>query len=106
MGIRECAKKKTDCQSDSKSFSDHNKKKTSSVMTQTKNVSRAAFVGSHTGAILFNVIIGIMVYVAQTRKEVFGYDSGNFTKVLAILLIVVSILGMVPILMKKKYIIE
>lgn len=70
---------------------------------ETKQVSRSAFVGSHVGVIVFHVLLGLIVLFACSKEKLFGFSSNNVIKTSAYLLIIVSLLGLVPVVMNYNY---
>lgn len=72
----------------------------------TSTVTRAEFVGGHVGVIVFHILLGLVVWLAATRPRVMGWNSTGVLKGCAVLLVLVSILGLVPIVMDKDYIIQ
>ena len=72
-----------------------------------KDVSKATFVWSHVAVILFHVLLGILIlYSMNAKKKVLGFKPDVMIRMVAWLLIVVSLLGLVPILVNTEYTIE
>lgn len=70
-----------------------------------KEVSRTTFVGAHVGVIGFHVLIGVLVLWALSRKQVGNMDSLQLIRILMYALIIVSLLGLWPIVNKTDYVI-
>jgi hypothetical protein len=65
-------------------------------MTETKNISRDAYVWGHFGVILFHLIIaGILIYMSFRYPE--GKNGKKYLLALGVLLGIVAILSLVPI---------
>ena len=75
-------------------------------MSDDKKVSKESFVAGHVGVIAFHVIIGALLLYSQSTDTILGASSTTFVRILAIILIVISLLGLIPVLMKNTYIIS
>lgn len=72
-----------------------------------KDVSKTTFVWSHVGVILFHVLLGILIlYSMKAKKKVLGLKPDTMIRTTAWLLIIVSLLGLIPILANTEYTIE
>lgn len=76
-------------------------------MTQ-KIVTKKTFIGAHAGVIVYHILLGVfMICVATTKAESFlGVSIKNWLITMGFILIVVSALGLIPILHNNDYTIE
>ena len=63
-----------------------------------KKVKKSTYVWAHVGVIIFHVLIGALLVASRYYKKLLGLQSKNIVPVLGLILIVVSLLGLFPIL--------
>jgi len=65
-------------------------------------VSRSAYVWSHVGIIVFHILIAVLLLFSQYRGSVGGVSPRKLVIGSAVVLLIVSLLGLIPILQKKE----
>jgi hypothetical protein len=63
-----------------------------------KEVKKSTYVWTHVGVIIFHVLIGALLVASRYSSHLLGLQSKNLVPVLGLILIVVSLLGLFPIL--------
>jgi hypothetical protein len=71
-----------------------------------KETSKLSFVAAHVGIIVFHILLGLLFYYSQTQPNIWGYDSRKVVKTAAVVLIIVSLMGLIPVLNGKDYTIK
>ena len=63
-----------------------------------KEVKKSTYVWAHVGVIIFHVLIGTLLVASRYSDNLLGVQSKNLVFALGLVLIVVSLLGLSPIL--------
>jgi hypothetical protein len=71
-----------------------------------KELSSTWFIVAHVAVIVFHIVLGAIVLAALGQKTLFHANSTTVIRVCMMLLILMSTLGLVPILMNREYLIR
>lgn len=66
-----------------------------------KEVDRSAYVWGHVSVIIFHVILGVLLITSRYSDNIFRFKSKDVVFVIGILLVVISLLGLWPVLMDE-----
>lgn len=64
----------------------------------TKKISKKTYVWAHIGTILFHTLIGILLVVLYYKDHLGKVTRQTMVLILGVILIIVSLMGLVPIL--------
>lgn len=71
----------------------------------TKEISKSSFQGGHVAVIVFHILVGLYLFLCLHKwKE--NPKHVKFGKIVCGVLVVVSILGLVPVLLNDRYSIQ
>lgn len=75
-------------------------------MASPKQVSKSNFVLGHVLTIVFHALIALAVLYTQYKEKAFWMDNRKVIIGLMVILLLVSLLGLIPVLQSQEYVIS
>lgn len=68
------------------------------MSNETKKITKKTYVWAHVGTIMFHTLIGILLVVLYYKDHIGKVSRQTMVLILGVILVVVSLMGLVPIL--------